>query len=163
MNLYELSADLYNVLEGGMVVDEESGEILFDADNLEELEMQYADKLEGCGIYVKNLSADIDALKEEERRITERRRIKERKVERMKEYMLNSMSLTDTQKLDTPKVYISQRKSSRVIIEDESAIPTEYKEQVLTIKYDKSAIRKALKDGTVPGATMVDCFNLMLK
>lgn len=161
MSLYTLSEDLTRVLEGGMVVDMESGEILFDADNLEELEMAYADKLEGCGLYVKNLESEISALKEEERKLAERRRVKERKIDRMKEYMLSSMELTNTSKLDTSKILITTRKSQRVVIDDERSIPLQFIKTTQTV--NKADVKKALKSGEVPGAHIEENTSLQLK
>ena len=163
MNLYNITNGLLTVIEGGMVVDDNSGEILFDADNLEELEGEYLDKLEACGIYCKNQQAEIDAMKAEEQALAKRRSVKENKVKRLKEYMLQSMEATETAKLDTPKVYISKRKSQKVIIDDDMKIPDEYKTQRVTISIDKTVLRKALKEGSIDGAHIEESVNLTLK
>lgn len=160
-SLYEISADLLNVINGGMVFNEETGEILFDSDNLDDLEMAYADKLESCGLYVKNLQAEVDGIKAEEHRLADRRIIKERKAERLKEYMLNSMELTNTGKLDTSKVAISTRKSQKVIIDDERAIPLQFLKTVQSV--NRAEVKKALKSGEVPGAHIEDSLNLQIK
>ena len=161
MSLYSITDNLLTVIEGGIVVDEDSGEILFDADNLEELEGDYFDKLEACGIYCKNELAEIEAMRAEEKRLAERRRAKEAKVKRLKEYMLESMDATGTGKLDTPRCYISTRKSQRVIIDDESKVPRRYWKVSETV--DKSELRTALKLGAVDGAHIEDTVNLTLK
>lgn len=161
MSLYGITGDLLTVIEGGMVVDDNSGEILFDSDNLEELERDYFDKLEACGLYVKNEQAEIDAIKAEEKRLADRRRVKENKVNRLKEYMLQSMDATETKKLDTPKVYISTRKSQKVIIDNEEKIPRQFIKVTETV--NKTEIKKALKNGTVDGAHIEEAVNLTLK
>lgn len=161
MSLYSITGELMTVIEGGMVVDDNSGEILFDADNLEELEGEYLDKLEACGIYCKNEQAEIDAMKAEEKRLADRRRVKENKVKRLKEYMLQSMDATQTNKLDTAKVYISTRKSQRVVIDDALKIPRQYIK--VTETFDKTEIKKALKNGAVDGAHIEESVNLTLK
>lgn len=161
MSLYELTGDLLTVINGGMVVDEINGEILFDADNLEELEIAYADKLEGCGIWVKNQQAEIEALKAEERKLAERRRVKENQVARLKEYMLQSMEATETSKLETSKVAISTRKSQRVIVDDEERVPLQFVK--VTKSVNKTELKKALKAGEVEGAHIEESINLQLK
>lgn len=161
MSLYSITEDLLTVIEGGMVVDMEQGEILFDADNLEELEGEYLDKLEACGLYCKNEQAEIEAMKAEEKRLADRRRVKENKVKRLKEYMLQSMEATDTKKLDTPKCYISTRKSQKVIIDNEAKIPRQFFKITETV--NKTEIKKALKSGAVDGAHMEESINLTLK
>lgn len=161
VSLYELTGDLLTVINGGMVVNDVSGEIVFDADNLEDLEIAYADKLEGCGCWVKNEQAEIEALRAEERKLAERRRVKENQVERLKEYMLKSMEATDTSKLETSKVAISTRKSTRLIVDDERKIPLQYIKVKQEI--DKAAVKKALKSGDVEGAHIEEAVNLQLK
>lgn len=163
MSLYEISNDLLTVINGGMVVDDETGEILFDADDIEQLEIEYSDKLEGCGLYVKNLIAEVDAIKAEERNLAERRKVKENKAERMRDYMLKSMDATNTSRLDTSKVAISTRKSTKVVIDDESKIPVDYVTIKQTSQVDKSALRKALKSGDVSGAHLEESLNLQLR
>lgn len=161
MSLYSITNELLTVIEGGMVVDDNSGEILFDADNLEELEGDYFDKLEACGLYCKNELAEIEAMRAEEKRLADRRRVKENKVNRLKEYMLQSMDATETKRLDTPKIYISKRKSQKVIIDDEKKIPAIYKRTVTTV--NKADVKRALKGGTVDGAHIEESVNLTLK
>lgn len=161
MNLYELSSELQNVIEGGMVFDEETGEVLFDSENLEELELAFNDKLEGCGLYIKNQLAEIEAMKKEETKLADRRRIKENKVRRLKRYMLEGMERTGTSKLDTPKIYISTRKSKQVIIDDQSKLPSEYLKVKETV--DKAALKKALASGDIAGAHLEENINLQLR
>lgn len=160
MSLYEISQELITVINGGYVITEE-GEILFDSENIDELEIAYNEKLEGCGLYVKNLQAEVDAMKAEERKLAERRRIKENKIDRMKDYMLDSMNRTDTNKLDTSKVAIFTRKSQKVVIDDESAIPLQFIKTVQSI--NRADVKKALKTGEVPGAHIEDGLNLQIK
>lgn len=161
MSLYTLTGDLLKVIDGGMVVDEETGEVLFDSDNLEQLEEDYAEKLEGCGLYCKNLTAEIDALRDEERSLAARRRIKESKLSRMKGYILNSMEATNTERLDTSKVYISTRKSQRVVVDDERKIPLQFIKVTQTV--NKADLKKALKSGEVEGAHIEESVSLQLK
>lgn len=163
MSLYEISSELQSVIEGGMVFDVETGEVIFDSDSLDELQALYDDKLEGCGLYVKNQMAEIEAIKAEEKRLAERRRVKERKAERMKEYMLQSMERTGTSKLDTAKIAISTRKSKRVIVDDQSILPRNFVTIEQTEKVDKAALKKALASGDVAGAHIEENVNLQLK
>lgn len=160
VNLYEITGNLLKVINGGMVVDDE-GEIIFDSDNLDALEIEYQDKLEACGIWVKNEQAEIEALKSEERNLADRRKAKEKRVENMRRYILQSMEDTDTSKLETPKVALSTRKSQRVIVDDEGVIPVQYLKFSQTI--DKAYLKRALKAGKVEGAHIEEFTNLTLK
>ena len=161
VSLYNITENLLTVINGGMVIDSASGEIIFDAENLEELECEYADKLEACGIWCKNEIAEAEAIREEEKRLADRRRAKEQRVERLKEYMLRSMESTDTSKIETAKVAISTRKSQRLVVDDERAIPLQF----IRVKQEinKQDLKKALKNGDVEGAHIEDVTNLQLK
>lgn len=161
MNLYQITSDLLKVINGGMVVEDETGEILFEPSDLEALEGEYLDKLEACALWVKNEQAEIEAIKAEERNLAERRKAKEKRIESMRRYILQSMEDTDTAKLETPKVSLSTRKSQRVIVDDESAIPAEYLRVAQIV--DKAALKRALRMEDVAGAHIEECVNLQLK
>lgn len=161
MNLYEISSSLKRVLDYGMDVDIETGEVLFDSDSLDQLEMDYLEKLANTGLYIKNLESDIEAIKREEKSLAERRRVKENKAQRLKEYMLNSMNATETKKVEDPRIAISTRKSQRVIIDDMTKIPLEFIK--ITESVNKSEVKKALKSGDVAGAHIEENESLQLK
>ncbi len=165
MNLYEINESLKAVLEGGMVVDEETGEILFDAENIEDLQLALDEKLEGCALYLKNLEAEAAAIKEEETNLATRRKTKERKAERLKEYIRDVMADNgEGFRLETPRAALSLRRSESVAITDQALIPKEYLRIKEDIKPDKTAIKKALKNGqSVQGVCLVENLNLQVK
>lgn len=164
MSLYELGSSLEAVINGGMVFNEETGEIVFDSDNLDALEMAFNDKLEGCGLFIKNCRAEADAIKAEEKRLKERREAIEKRVDRMEEYMLYWMDRTHTDKLETPRCALSIRKSDAVLVDDVSKVPDKYKKTKVDVSVDKTAAKKALKAGEViPGLGMVFRDNLQVK
>lgn len=97
MNLYDLTGDilkLQNILETGEVVD---GELL--ADVLADTTADYEEKIENYAKVVKNLSADVDALKEEEKRLTTRRKALENNIDALKARMFDSMKATGKTKI----------------------------------------------------------------
>lgn len=163
MRLYELREGLQAVLDGGYVVDE-NGEILFDSENLEALEMEFNDKLEACGIYIKNLEAEAAAIKAEMENLKSRYDRINAKSERMRDYLLYNMEQTGTSKMETPKVALSTRSTSKVEITDELGLPKEFWRIKETATPDKTAIKKALNDGqTVNGAMLVKSKSLSIK
>lgn len=162
MSLYEIGQDLFTVINGGYVINED-GEILFDSDNLDALEMAFNDKLEGCGLFIKNCRAEADAIKVEENALRKRRETIERRINSMERYMLFNMKRTDTKKLETPRVSIGTKKSENVIVENIEIVPEQYK-KVTEVSVDKRAAKKALKAGEViPGLGMVFRDNLQVK
>lgn len=160
MRLYEISAALRAAVEGAFVIDEETGEILFDASSIDDLKDAFGDKLEACGVEVKELRSEAEAIRNEEKVLAERRARLERKAGWLEGYMLSNMLATDTRKLDTPRCSLTVRATRSVDVYDPSELPEEFVTTKVTTAPDKVAIRKALKSGEVPGARMLDCQRL---
>lgn len=163
--LYEIDRNLYQLLENDMVVDEETGEILFDESDIDNLLLTREEKLENTGCYIKNLLSDIEQLKAEEKNLKARRQTKEKKVERLKSYLSNSMLLFGDKKFETPRIVLSFRKSKQVEIDPEAKIPQDY----MTVKVEESPNKTKLKDAILKqglsfdGVQVVEKENLQLK
>ena len=163
-SLYEIDSNILAVLNGGFVVDEETGEILFDAGDLEALEAERGAKLESIACFIKNLDADAAALKAEEKALAERRQAKERKAQRLREYLAASMQQAEQTRFETARCALSFRKSESVEILDAEALPADLVNIKQTIAPDKAAIKKLLKaGGVVEGAQLVERQNLQVK
>lgn len=163
--LYELDKAIETVIEGGLIFSEETGEVIWDADNLNELEAAFEDKLEGCAIFIKNLAAEAAAIKAEETALAERRKTIERKADRMRSYVVDCLQDKVTaHKFSTPRVSLSLRRSEQVIISDSEAIAPEFMTVRTTETPNKAKIRKALKAGAeVAGAALVENANLQIR
>lgn len=154
--LYELTGqflDIYN-----MELDEETK-----LDTLDSIDWQtdYENKVENYIKVIKNTEADIEARKNEIKRLTELNRSDERKKERMKEVLKESMALTGHERVDTPLFKVSFRKSQVVEVED-LLLPEGYK--IATYKPDKKRIKEDLKNGLdILGAKLVENQNLIIK
>lgn len=159
--LYELASDLRTVIDGGLVFDEETGEVIFDETNLDELEKAYADKFEAVALFVKNIESDAAAIRAEEKALAERRIRLEKKAERLKAYALDHLDNVGG-KFETPRVTVSTRRSEVVSIYAAADIP-----EALTrtkTEPDKTAIKKLIKSGQeVPGAVLIEKKNLAIK
>lgn len=162
-SLYEIDQAVLVVLENGLIFDEETGEILFDEDNLGELELERNAKLEAVACFIKGLEADAEAIRAEEKALAERRRVKEAKAERLRDYLAGSMQKFGDTKLETARVSLSFRKSEAVEIVSAVELPEAYWKQAAPTP-DKTAIKKALKSGIdVAGAELVERQNLQIK
>jgi len=96
-NLYELTGDilkLQQLLETGEVVDTE---LLNDC--LTDTTADYEEKIENYAKVIKNLSADVDALKAETERLTTRRKALETNITNLKSRMFDSMKQTGKTKI----------------------------------------------------------------
>ena len=164
MNIYEINKAIEDILEDGFSVDEETGEILFDESDLNALDAEISEKIENVACYIKNLTADISALKEEEKNLSTRRKQKERKIDSLKGYINYAMELSGRKSLESPRCKVSFRKSSSVEVPDINALDKDYITKTIEIKPNKVAIKEALKEGkTVEGAEIVERQNLQIK
>lgn len=164
MKLYEIASAMDAVINGGFIFDDETGEVIFDSGNLDELEDALDAKLEACGVVVKNLVSEAEAIKAEEKRLAERRRIKEAEADRLKEYVLYWMEKSGAKKIDTARVALSTRKSSVVDVTDEAKVPREFFKVKTTASVDKAAVKKAIKAGEeVAGCVINERLTLQVK
>lgn len=162
--LYEIDRAIEQVIETGFSFDEETGEVLFEESDLDGLQVAFNEKLEACGIWIKNQKALADAIKAEEKALSDRRKSIEKRLERMDGYVLSCLLKTPKHSVETPMVSLKTRKSTRTIIDDESEVPEEFTEQVVTVKVNKAEIGKALKAGReVSGAHLETSQNLQVK
>lgn len=162
-SLYEIDGRVWDVIQRGYSLDEETGEFWDDA-AFSALDMERNAKLEGCALYIKNMEADVEAMRAEEKKLAERRRVLENRAERMRAYVANSMLTFGDAKIETARVSLSFRKSDALVIADGAEIPEAYVVTKTTTAPDKAALKKALKAGTViPGVTIEQRQNLQLK
>ena len=144
MKLYEINAALEALLEQ---VDPETGELTCDMGQLEALTLARDEKLEGLALYCKNLTAEAEAIRNEEKALAERRRTLENKAARAKTFLEEQLS---GEKFSTPKVAVSYRTSKAVVLLPGFAEWAKQHDQFLRYKDpepDKTAITAALKAG----------------
>ena len=160
--LYEIDQDILDC------VDMETGEIL-DAEKLDALQMEREKKLEGVSLWVKDLTAEATAVKEEADKLTARKRALDNKITALKSWLLIALN---GEKLKTPRCNVYQTHSTRVSVEDEAELvkfleSLEEPEQFLRFRdpeLRKDEIKKALKDGTIiPGASLEETESVVIK
>ena len=140
-------------------VDEETGEVLIDLDELKELYKQGDDIAEEVALVYKEADYNDIMLTEEIRRLTKRRasvRNMKDKAHDLVEEWLNGKDM------ETSRVKIKHRKTERVEVTDESQIPAEY----IRVKTepDKAGLKKALKAGAeIDGAELVSDVSMSIK
>ena len=156
MNLYDIDNEIMNCLET------ETGEII-DEKRLDALEMERREKNENILLWIKNLKSEAGAIREEEKKLADRRQSDEKKAESLTQYVQNVLN---GEKFKTPRVAVSYRKSEAVIVDDLQLMQETCDEY---LKYkdpepDKAKIKAALKDGiTVPGCHLEERQNITIK
>jgi hypothetical protein len=165
MKLYEIANDYLALMQA--IDDEEIPEEAI-ADTLEAITGEIEVKADNVACLLKNIDADVKAIKEEEKRLAERRKAKEKAHERLKQYLSDVLQRTGINKVETARNSISFRKSESVEV-DESFIAwaVEYRDDLIKFgepTADKTAIKKALKDGAkIVGAQLVVNQNIQIK
>ena len=109
--------------------------------------------------YMRNIELTIDAMKTEEKRISEQRKTLENRIENFKSYVKECMESNGFQKIDTGLGSLTIAKNPMSVeIENEDEIPSEFKQEIITTKIDKNAIKKHIKETVeiIPGVIIVD-------
>lgn len=156
MNLYEIDEAVMGC------VDMETGEII-DTEQLDKLSMERNQKIENIALWIKNLNADAEAFKAEKQAFDARQKAAENKAASLKKWLSGYLA---GNAFKSTKVAISFRRSESVQVNDINAI-ADFDDQY--IKHaeptaDKTAIKKALKDGiAIPGAELVENQNIQIK
>ena len=109
--------------------------------------------------YIRNIELTIEAMKNEEKRISEQRKALENKVEKFKSYVKECMESNGFSKIDTGLGSLTIAKNPMSVeIENEDEIPAEFKQEIITTKIDKTAIKNHFKKTgeIIPGIRIVD-------
>lgn len=160
-SLYEINEDIYKCFDG------ETGEIL-DIEALEALQLERDEKLESIALFIKNLTSEAAAIKEEEKALAERRKAKEAKAESLTEYLAQAL---DGSPFETAKCSVKFRKSAAVEIADGEKVLKFLEDNGydLCINYQPAKIRlkevgDLIKSGVaVPCADIVERKNINIK
>lgn len=153
MNLYEIDERILDC------VDVETGEI-FDIDKFEELSIEREVKIENICLWIKNLTAEAEAIKAEKINLEARQKAKTNKIDSLKKYISTYL---EGSKFETARVKVSFRKSESLEYEDIYKIPEEYlkyKEPEVNKTELKNALKKGLK---VEGVSIVEKQNIQIK
>ena len=133
---------------------------------IESLQIAHETKLENIACYVKNLVAEVEALKTEEKNLNSRRKSKEKLVERLTYMLDNDLK---GQKFETARCTISYRKSTSTVV-DEGVFLKKYKnkkdmcEKIINYKYDKATLKKKLQAGEkIDGVSLSENNNISIK
>ncbi|MEG2928947.1 MAG: siphovirus Gp157 family protein [Oscillospiraceae bacterium] len=173
IKLYELSNSFEELWDNIDILDpEQEGYADFCSaflTSLEGLENDFEDKAESLAVYIKRLMAERDALAEEAKKITARKKTMENKVDFLKGYLLLNMQKMSLAKIDKPKAVISLRNNPESVkIEDLNAV-LKYKQYIKPQKLDedvidKTALKKDMQAGDkILGASLVRTKSLSIK
>lgn len=147
--LYEITGEILALQE---MLENELDDTTLLTDTLEGVQGEYEFKLESYCKVIKNLEADADALKNEAKRLTDRRKVLENNIDRLKKAMFDSMKATNTDKVKGQLFTVAIQKNGGklpIIVDvDVSKLPDELVK--ITESPDLEAIGKLLEQGESP-------------
>ena len=160
--LYEIDREILDC------VDMETGEIL-DVEKLDALQIERERKLEGVALWIKDMRAEAQAVKEEADKLTARKKALDNRIEGLKNWLL---SVLDGKKIKTPRCSVYTTHNTKLVVPDEEKLigflkTLEDPEQFLRFKepeLKKDEIKKALKDDyEIPGAALEETESVVIK
>lgn len=144
--LYQISNDILHCLSA-----DDTGELPAGMEGrLDELEMDLAQKLEGCCAAVRNLEAEEKALRVEAGRFAERAQVAANAVQRLKDYMRGNLERLNLSSVDAGLFKVRLQKNSQPSVKfdgDPLKLPPVF--QKVTVELAK-AIVLACADQNMP-------------
>lgn len=157
MNLYELSEAYQKV----QIMIEEGQEGL--EDTLESINDAIDVKADGYAKVMRNLEAQASVIKEEEKRLSERRRSLENNVKRLKQSLEDMMINNDKRRIKTDLFSFNiQKNPPSIKVTDEEMIPSKfYIEQ--KPKLNRKELLKELKENDILGVELTQGESLRIR
>lgn len=159
LSLYQITNAFPALMESEEITPEDKAKIE------EELTMLLQQKSQNIIGYTKNIELTINAMKEEEDRIASNRKTLENKLTRFKQYVKECMENNGITKIETELGTLSIAKSPvSVEIVNEEAIPNNFKQEIITVKIDKTKIKENFKEtGEIPDGVNIITTNTNLR
>jgi hypothetical protein len=161
-NLYNIKRDYLHLVQ---VVFENEGELTPELDMLLTINKQeLTEKSINYVAVIKKVNSDISYIDVEIKRLQELKKTRNKIVELLEKNILAAMQLYEIEKIETPLINISLRKSESIVI---SVAPEDLPTTLQKIKIEtisKIEIKKLLKNGAVfQGVELVEKQNLQIK
>ena len=124
-------------------------------DTLESIKESIEDKAENTAKLIRSWEAEANAIKEEEKRLANRRKALENNTKSSKEYLFEQLRIAGIEKVKRPTITVSiSNNPHSVEILDSTLIPSDYIIQK-DPDIDKKGLIQALKDGAdIPGVAL---------
>jgi uncharacterized protein YktB (UPF0637 family) len=159
-SLFNITAEalqLASALEEGEITAELETSLVINQEELQQKAINYA-------YVIKTVEYDISAIDEELKRLQAVKKAKNNVIERMKESVVNAMGIYCMEKISSPTMNLSLRRSESVEVDLTEALPDDFKITKTTVTPDKVAIKQAIKQGeNITGATLKVNYSLQIK
>lgn len=146
MKLYDLTNQYLELIS--MLTDPDIDEEIV-TDTLEGLQGEIEEKMEGCGMVLRQIDGDISMIDAEIKRLQSRKKTYENSQKRLKNYILTSMKAMGLPQVKTPLFSFTVRGGvDSVVVTDEARVPDEFRIKQPD-KIDKTSLKNFLKKGNV--------------
>lgn len=140
--LYELAGDMMSIIESED----------FTADQLDQIKLEFSQKVENCAKAIRILEAEAEAFSAESKRMAEKAGQIKGRIDSLKEYVKHHMEIAGVTNVKGQLLTVAIQKSPlsvRVVSED--AVPPEYRKEKIVVSFDNKAIANHIKEtGEVP-------------
>lgn len=162
LSLYQIADAYLLALEALAEIEDLPAQAI--ADTLEGWIGTFEQKAMAIAAYIRNLEMEAAAVEDARRRMEQRQRSLQGHADRLRDYLQTEMERTGITKVKNAELTLRiQKNPSSVVIDDDSAIPNAYKQEVITIKLLKAEMGKTLKAGErVPGAHLEQSTRLVI-
>jgi len=161
MKLYEIAQKYTQVFDLITSLEDLPPEVI--EDTLESCSEELEEKSLNIAAIIKNINYDVEAMRDYEKKMNQKRKTLENRVTFLKDYLKEHMNICKVAKFSNQELSISIRKSPvSVIIDDIEKVPDKFKEIAFTFSIDKAGIKKAFKDGDKIDGIHLEEFNTTL-
>jgi hypothetical protein len=159
-SIYQLTTEaleIASLLEENELTPEIEQALVINQDELKEKALNYA-------YVIRTFEDDVTTIDNEIKRLRALKEAKTNSIERLKESISTAMNIYGIEKVESPLLKLSFRKSEAVEITNEEVLPMSFKTEKVTYTPNKVKIKEAIKNGeTVFGAILQINSNLQIK
>jgi hypothetical protein len=159
-SIYQLTTEaleIASLLEENELTPEIEQVLVINQDELKEKALNYA-------YVIRTFEDDVTSIDNEIKRLRSLKEAKTNSIERLKESISTAMNIYSIEKVESPLLKLSFRKSEAVEITNEEVLPLSFKTEKVTYTPNKVKIKEAIKNGeTVFGAILQINYNLQIK
>lgn len=152
MNLYQISKEMdAKMIELGELLQNDETPTQAQLDTLLALDSDLENKLIAYGYVIKNTEADINAIDEEIKRLTERKKRHSKLVSTLSNNMLTAMLVNGKTEIKDAVLPIKLKNNPPSVIVDCAIdkLPSEFVRTKTTTEADKTALKEAIKAGAI--------------
>jgi hypothetical protein len=115
-------------------------------DTLEGFSGELEVKAKNVAMFIRNLESGAEQIKMAEKAMADRRKSLENKAQSIKDYLFNNMKVANISKIECEYFALTIKKNPpKLVIDDETKIPDEFKKEVVSVSIDNAAIKELLK------------------